>query len=42
LRILFLSFYYYPDLSACSFRNIALVSALKDQLPAGSHIDAAS
>lgn len=39
MRILFLSFYYYPDLSAGSFRNTALVAALKDQLPAGSHID---
>lgn len=39
LRILFLSFYYYPDLSAGSFRNTALVAALKGQLPAGSHID---
>jgi hypothetical protein len=39
LRILFLSFYYHPDLSAGSFRNTALVSELKDQLPAGSHID---
>ncbi len=39
MRILFLSFYYHPDLSAGSFRNTALVSALKDQLPAGSQID---
>lgn len=39
MRILFLSFYYHPDLSAGSFRNTALVAALKDQLPAGSHID---
>ncbi|NVK30086.1 MAG: glycosyltransferase family 4 protein [Gammaproteobacteria bacterium] len=39
MRILFLSFYYAPDLSAGSFRNTALVSALKDQLPSGSQID---
>lgn len=39
MRILFLSFYYHPDLSAGSFRNTALVAALKYQLPAGSHID---
>lgn len=39
MRILFLSFYYAPDLSAGSFRNTALVSALKDQLPFGSKID---
>ena len=39
MRILFLSFYYSPDLSAGSFRNTSLVAALKDQLPAGSHID---
>lgn len=42
MRILFLSFYYPPDLSAGSFRNTALVSALKDQLPAGSHIEVIS
>lgn len=39
MRILCLSFYYEPDLSAGSFRNTALVAALKDQLPSGSHID---
>ena len=39
MRILFLSFYYYPDLCAGSFRNTSLVEALKDQLPAGSCID---
>ena len=42
MRILFLSFYYPPDLSAGSFRNAALVSALKDQLPAGGHIEVIS
>lgn len=39
LRILFLSFYFQPDLSAGSFRNTALIEALKDELPAGSQID---
>lgn len=39
MKILFLSFYYHPDLSAGSFRNTALVASLKDGLPAGSHID---
>lgn len=39
MKILFLSFYYHPDLSAGSFRNTALVAGLKEQLPVGSHID---
>jgi hypothetical protein len=39
LRILFLSFYYYPDLCAGSFRNTSLVSALKEQISEGSCID---
>lgn len=39
LRILFLSFYYQPDLCAGSFRNISLVQALQQQLPDGSSID---
>lgn len=39
MRILFLSFYYTPDLCAGSFRSAALIHALRDQLPAGSHID---
>ena len=39
MRILFLSFYYHPDMSAGSFRNTALVGALKELLPAGSHIN---
>jgi glycosyltransferase involved in cell wall biosynthesis len=38
LRVLFLSFYYSPDLCAGSFRNTPLVNALLKQLPAGSHI----
>jgi hypothetical protein len=39
LKILFLSFYYHPDLSACSFRSTSLVDALLDQLPYDSEID---
>jgi glycosyltransferase involved in cell wall biosynthesis len=39
MRLLLLSFYYHPDLSAGSFRATALVKALREQLPAGSHID---
>jgi len=39
LRLLFLSFYYPPDLSAGSFRSVALVRALLDQLPEHAHID---
>lgn len=39
MRILFLSFYYAPDLCAGSFRAAALVQALQAELPPGSHID---
>lgn len=39
VRILFLSFYYPPDLSAGSFRSSALIQALLRQLPPSSHID---
>lgn len=39
MRILYLSFYYRPDLSAGSFRNTALVNELARQLPAGSQVD---
>jgi len=39
LRILILSFYYHPDLSAGSFRTSALVKALLEQLPTDAHID---
>ncbi|MFC4313371.1 glycosyltransferase family 4 protein [Steroidobacter flavus] len=39
MRLLLLSFYYQPDLSAGSFRATALVKALREQMPAGSHID---
>ena len=39
LRILFLTYYYQPDLSAGSFRARALVEALLARMPAGSKID---
>jgi glycosyltransferase involved in cell wall biosynthesis len=39
LRLLVLSFYYEPDLSAGSFRATALVAALRERLPPGSHVD---
>lgn len=39
MRILFLSFYYEPDLSAGSFRAAALIRALLPLLPVGSHVD---
>jgi len=39
LRILVLSFYYRPDLSAGSFRASALVDALLQSLPSGAAID---
>lgn len=39
MRILFLSFYYQPDLCAGSFRATALIQALQPLLPEGSHID---
>jgi hypothetical protein len=39
LRILVLSFYYQPDLSAGSFRTTALVDALKQKMPADGQID---
>lgn len=39
MRILILSFYYEPDLSAGSFRATALVNALLSQLPTGAHIE---
>ena len=38
-RILVLSFYYPPDLSAGSFRSIAVVDALSRLAPAGTEID---
>lgn len=39
LKILVLSFYFRPDLSAGSFRTTALVDALKQEMPAGGQID---
>lgn len=39
LKILILSFYYQPDLSAGSFRSTALVKALREKLPADAQID---
>jgi glycosyltransferase involved in cell wall biosynthesis len=39
LKILFLSFYYSPDLCAGSFRATRLISALLEQLPDGAHIE---
>lgn len=39
MRVLFLSFYYPPDLSAGSFRSSALIQALLRLLSPSSHID---
>ena len=39
MRLLILSFYYSPDLSAGSFRTTALVKALRERAPSGSAID---
>jgi glycosyltransferase involved in cell wall biosynthesis len=39
MRLLLLSFYFAPDLSAGSFRARALVKALRQRMPPGSHID---
>ena len=39
MRLLFLSFYFDPDLCAGSFRNSALLKELIAQLPPGSNID---
>lgn len=39
MRILFLTFYYEPDLSAGSFRSAALVQALCARMEQGDHID---
>ncbi len=38
MKILILSFYFDPDLSAGSFRTTSLVNALLDQLPSQAHI----
>lgn len=39
MRLLVLTFYYAPDLSAGAFRTTALVKALAAQLPVGAQID---
>ncbi|OPA92721.1 glycosyltransferase WbuB [Pseudomonas fluorescens] len=39
MKLLILSFYYQPDLSAGSFRTTALVGALLEQLPENAHIE---
>lgn len=39
MKLLILSFYYHPDLSAGSFRTTALLSALLADLPAHAHIE---
>ncbi len=39
MRVLFLSFYFEPDLSAGSFRNTALLEQLQAILPDNSHVD---
>jgi glycosyltransferase involved in cell wall biosynthesis len=39
LKILFLSFYYSPDLCAGSFRSTQLIKFLVEQLPEDAHID---
>ena len=39
MRVLFLSFYFEPDLCAGSFRNTALLRELMAQVPPGSNID---
>ena len=38
-RILFLSYFFEPDLSAGSFRNSSLLKELSSNLPEGSYID---
>ncbi|MCR4348000.1 MAG: glycosyltransferase family 4 protein [Sulfuricaulis sp.] len=42
MRVLVLSFYYHPDLSAGSFRTTALIKALTEKLPEGAHVDVVS
>ncbi|MBD7978569.1 glycosyltransferase family 4 protein [Serpens gallinarum] len=39
MKILLLSFYYQPDLSAGSFRTTALVKSLLDSLPRNAHVE---
>ncbi|MEX1056443.1 MAG: glycosyltransferase, partial [Natronospirillum sp.] len=38
MKVLLLSFYFKPDLSAGSFRNTALVESLQNVLPGGSEV----
>ena len=42
MKILFLSYYYAPDLSAGSFRASRLVKALLREIPQDAHIDVIS
>ena len=42
MRVLFLTFYYEPDLCAGSFRSSALVGSILKLLPKGSVIDVVS
>lgn len=39
MRVLVVSFYYQPDLSAGSFRTTALVAAMRERAPPDTHID---
>lgn len=39
MRVLVLSFYYHPDLSAGSFRTTALIKALTEKLPEGAEVE---
>jgi glycosyltransferase involved in cell wall biosynthesis len=39
MRVLVVSFYYEPDLSAGSFRTTALVAAMRERAPPGTRID---
>ncbi len=39
MRVLVVTFYYEPDLSAGSFRATSLVAALRERAPPGTHID---
>jgi glycosyltransferase involved in cell wall biosynthesis len=39
MRVLVVSFYYRPDLSAGSFRATSLVAAMRERAPPGTHID---
>ena len=39
MKVLVVTFYYEPDLSAGSFRTTALVAAMRQRAPPGTHID---